>query len=367
MKVKLRLLLAVLCLFFSTVAPVCTSWSAAALAQGSGSAEQHVQVSLLADSLAIMPGRPFEVGIKLKMEDGWHTYYKECGDAGMPTSVVWQLPRGFSASEIIWPKPDKFSDAGIVTYGYKDSVMLAVRITPPKDIKSGEIVSIKGLVKYLTCKDVCLPGKQAVAIDLPVSTIDPPQAPDADAFKQLGEGFKGSVNDLSMTPEGHGAKASSATVSVLEQNFQSAAPKEGLFYYLGFALLGGFILNFMPCVLPVIAIKVMSFLEQAQEAPGRVRLLGLTFSAGIISSFMVLAGLVASIKAAGQSIGWGFQFQYPGFLIVMCAVVLLMALSFFGLFYVNVGVGGELDKLSAREGFVGTFFKGVLATVLSTP
>lgn len=366
MKVKLRLL-AVLCLFFCTVAPVCTNWSAAALAQGSGSAEQHVQVSLLADSLAIMPGRPFEVGIKLKMEDGWHTYYKECGDAGMPTSVVWQLPRGFSASEIIWPKPDKFSDAGIVTYGYKDAVMLAVRITPPKDLKSGEIVSIKGLVKYLTCKDVCLPGKQAVAIDLPVSTIDPPQAPDADAFKLLGEGFKGSVNDLSMTPEGHGAAASSATVSVLEQNFQSAAPKEGLLYYLGFALLGGFILNFMPCVLPVIAIKVMSFLEQAQEAPGRVRLLGLTFSAGIISSFMVLAGLVASIKAAGQSIGWGFQFQYPGFLIVMCAVVLLMALSFFGLFYVNVGVGGELDKLSAKEGFVGTFFKGVLATVLSTP
>ncbi len=124
----------------------------------------------------------------------------------------------------------------------------------------------------------------------------------------------------------------------------------------------------MPCVLPVIAIKVMSFLEQASEKPARVKLLGLVFSLGIISSFMVLALLVALVKSAGQSVGWGFLFQYPLFVLSMAAVVLLFSLSLFGLFYVNLSLGQDgLNKLSSGEGLVGTFFKGVLATVLSTP
>lgn len=348
-------------------------FSQAALAQ-SMQAEKHVKVNLLADTLAVMPGRPFKIGIELQMDKDWHTYYKECGDAGMPTSVDWQLPPGFKASELIWPKPEKFSDAGIVTYGYRDKVLLAVRMTPPAQLKAGEQLTFKGRVKYLTCKDICLPGKEDVSIVLPASTIDPPASPQADLFEKLGDGFQGQVKDLSLEPEHGGASAtegapaasSGQSVSVLDEKFNNAGPEQGLLYYLGFALVGGFILNFMPCVLPVIAIKVMSLLEQGQD-PGRVRLLGLTFAMGIISSFMLLAAVVIVIKAAGQTVGWGFQFQYPGFLIIMCAVVLLMALSFFGLFYVNVGVGEGLEAISSKEGYVGTFFKGVLATVLSTP
>ena len=111
----------------------------------------------------------------------------------------------------------------------------------------------------------------------------------------------------------------------------------------------------------------MSLLEQAKEEPARVKLLGLVFASGIVSSFMALALVVISIKAAGQSVGWGFQFQYPAFIVVMCAVILLMALSLFGLFYVNVQASGQIDQLARQEGLTGTFFKGVLATILSTP
>lgn len=332
-------------------------------------AEKHVQIALVSDKQSIKAGQTIELGIKIKMEEGWHTYYKEPGDAGMATSVQWQLPPGFSASEIIWPRPYKFSDAGIVTYGYEDATILGVRLTAPANLKEGSI-EIKGKVKYLTCKDVCLPGKQDIVITLPVSTAEPEASADAQALKDLGDGYQGSVNELTAPGAGAhsgstGISSGSQAVSVLDEKFDTG-PSQSIFYYIGFALVGGFILNFMPCVLPVIAIKVMSFLEQAQEEPGRVKILGLIFSLGIISSFLVLAGIVTAIKAAGQSVGWGFQFQYPGFLIIMCAVVLLMALSFFGVFYVNVSVG-EIDKLSAREGYVGTFFKGVLATVLSTP
>lgn len=336
----------------------------------SASAEDAVYVTphLISDSSAVVAGQSFKLGVHLDMAQGWHTYYKEPGDAGMKTSIDWQLPPGFKVSELIWQKPEKFVEAGITTYGYHDKALLAAVVTAPARLTVGDKLDFKAKVKWLSCKEICLPGKGEVELHLPVSTSSSPSA-EAQEFEQLGAGFNGSVKDIGSADE---SSTRSKEISVLDSDYKidggAAADSASLFTYLGFALIGGLILNIMPCVLPVIAIKVMSFLEQAQDSPARVRLLGLTFSAGIISSFLVLALVVIALKAGGQSIGWGFQFQYPGFLIVMCAVVLLMSLSFFGLFYVNITVGqGEIDKLSQGEGFVGTFFKGVLATVLSTP
>ncbi len=348
--------------------------------------EVYVVPHLVSDVSAVAAARTFKLGVLLDMKEGWHTYYKEPGDAGMKTSIDWQLPPGFKASEIIWQKPQKFIEAGITTYGYHDKVLLAAVITPPAAFKPADKTFVfKAKVKWLSCKDICLPGQGDVSLTLPVAA-EPAPSGQADQFKALGDGFQGSVDELkvepaasSVTSAGTGqnstqvpakdsTKDSGAAVSVLDADYKLDGASDSLITFLVGALIGGLILNVMPCVLPVIAIKVISFLEQAQDSPARVRLLGLTFSAGIISSFMALALVVIALKAAGQSIGWGFQFQYPGFLIAMCAVVLLMSLSFFGLFYVNIAVGqNEIDKLSQGEGFVGTFFKGVLATVLSTP
>lgn len=333
--------------------------------------EVYVVPRLLSDVSAVAAGKPFKLGVLLEMKSGWHTYYKEPGDAGMKTSIDWQLPAGFKASELIWQKPEKFVEAGITTYGYHDKVLLAAVITPPASFKSSDkSFDFKAKVKWLSCKDICLPGQGDVSLKLDAAkSADAPASAQVDQFKALGDGFSGSVDqlpDASAAP----AKTSSNSISVLDADYKvdSSADPSALLTFLGGALIGGLILNVMPCVLPVIAIKVISFLEQAQDSPARVRLLGLVFSAGIISSFMALALVVIALKAAGQSIGWGFQFQYPGFLIAMCAVVLLMSLSFFGMFYVNIAVGqNEIDKLSQGEGLVGTFFKGVLATVLSTP
>ena len=325
----------------------------------------YVTPHLISDTSSVVAGQSFKLGVRLEMAEGWHTYYKEPGEAGMKTSIDWQLPPGFTASELIWQKPEKFVDAGITTYGYHDKVLLAAVVTAPAKLNLGDKLDFKAKIKWLSCKDICLPGKGEVALQLPVAASAKPSV-EAEEFKQLGDGFLGSVSELTSS------EAPAKAVSVLDATYKVDNPGAGgggsLVTFLGFALIGGLILNIMPCVLPVIAIKVMSFLEQAQDSPARVRLMGLTFSAGIISSFLALAFVVITLKAGGQSIGWGFQFQYPGFLIVMCAVVLLMSLSFFGLFYVNITVGqGEIDKLSQGEGFVGTFFKGVLATVLSTP
>jgi thiol:disulfide interchange protein len=340
-------------------------------AQTNEDAGPYVFPRLLADTTAIVPGKPFRVGAELVMKKHWHTYYKESGEAGMPTKIKWKLPTGFTASDLLWEKPFKFNDSGIVTYGYSDKTIVAATITPPATLKAGEKIEIGATVKWLSCKDMCVPGSAQLSVFLPVA--DKADAANVENFKGLG--FDGPVESL---PEaGHDAASggtdrdNSQKKSILDQKLTVAGTKDeeqSLIAYLGLAFVGGFILNFMPCVLPVISIKVLSFMQQAGEDPKRVFQLGMTFTAGIVVSFMTLAALVIGIQTAGQKIGWGFQFQFPVFLLGMSVVVLLFALSLFGIFYIQVSAGqNQIDQLANKEGFVGTFFKGVLATILSTP
>jgi thiol:disulfide interchange protein len=339
----------------------------------------YVTAKLIADTTAIQAGKPFKLGVELAMKSGWHTYYKESGDAGLPSKISWKLPPGFTASELLWEKPSKFNDSGIVTYGYKDKTLIGATITPPASF-NGDKVDFKADVKWLSCAEICVPGGASVSLSMPVDKAGSVAAPaNAEEFSKLG--FEGSVKDLTIdgsskvspaVSQGNAVSNPRAPdgVSVLNQKFAvegSAEKPQSLLAYLGLAFIGGIILNVMPCVLPVIAIKVLSFFEQAKDEPARVRLLGLTFTAGIISSFMVLAVVVIALQATGNSVGWGFQFQYPGFLIAMSSLVLLFAMSLFGLFYVSVPGQGAVDQLANKEGYSGTFFKGVLATILSTP
>lgn len=135
-----------------------------------------------------------------------------------------------------------------------------------------------------------------------------------------------------------------------------------------FALLGGLILNFMPCVLPVIALKILSFVNQTREEPGRARQLGLIYAAGVWASFLVIAGLVIGVKSAGGIASWGMQYQNPVFLVGMTALVMLIALNLFGAFEITLGGSalGAAGELASREGKSGAFFNGMLATVLGT-
>jgi thiol:disulfide interchange protein len=136
-----------------------------------------------------------------------------------------------------------------------------------------------------------------------------------------------------------------------------------------YAFIGGLILNVMPCVLPVIALKVLGFVGQGRDAPRRVRALGLIYGLGVLASFLLLAGLVIGVKAAGHKAGWGMQFGSPQFLVALTTLVTLIALNLFGLFEVSLGgrVLGAAGGLAAKHGPAGAFFNGVLATVLATP
>jgi thiol:disulfide interchange protein DsbD len=145
--------------------------------------------------------------------------------------------------------------------------------------------------------------------------------------------------------------------------------RPSLLLMLAFALLGGLILNVMPCVLPVIALKVLGFLNQARESPAEVRKHGLIYGAGVLVSFLALAGVVIGVQQGGRAASWGMQFQNPQFLVGMTLLVTLVALNLFGLFEVTLRgeVMGAAASLASREGNAGAFFNGVLATALATP
>jgi thiol:disulfide interchange protein DsbD len=136
-----------------------------------------------------------------------------------------------------------------------------------------------------------------------------------------------------------------------------------------YAFIGGLILNLMPCVLPVIALKILGFVSEAKSEPRHIRAMGLVYAAGVLVSFFVLAAVVIGIKSAGHQAGWGMQFGNPIFLVCLTVLVTLVALNLFGVFEVTLG-GRAMDAagtLASKHGAAGAFFNGVLATALATP
>jgi thiol:disulfide interchange protein len=138
---------------------------------------------------------------------------------------------------------------------------------------------------------------------------------------------------------------------------------------LFFAFLGGLILNIMPCVLPIIALKILSFVKQSGEKPGRVRNLGLVYGLGVVVSFLILAALAIGVQQAGGLANWGDLFRHPNVQLTLTVLVTLIALNLFGLFEITLSsrATGAASDLASRQGFSGAFFNGVLATVLATP
>ena len=147
-----------------------------------------------------------------------------------------------------------------------------------------------------------------------------------------------------------------------------APPMEGgMFRYLLFAFLGGLILNLMPCVLPVISIKLFGLIKHRDIPRARLLSHNLTYAAGVIGTFMAFAGIVLAIKATGEEIGWGFQLQSPAFILIMMLILFILSLNLFGLFEFVTPGGSKLGSAKTEDSLVGDFFSGVLTTILSTP
>jgi thiol:disulfide interchange protein/DsbC/DsbD-like thiol-disulfide interchange protein len=147
----------------------------------------------------------------------------------------------------------------------------------------------------------------------------------------------------------------------------AAEDAKPLIWTLAIALIGGLILNLMPCVFPVLGIKIMGFVNQAGADRKRVALHGWVFSLGVLASFWSLAGLLAILRAGGDQLGWGFQLQSAPFVFVLAAIMLVFAMAMSGVFEFGMSATGVGSKLQSKDGLTGSFFTGVLATVVATP
>jgi thiol:disulfide interchange protein DsbD len=405
--------------------------------------KELVKAELLADASAIVPGKPFTIGLLLRMAPRWHTYWAFSGDAGLPTELKWKLPSGWRVGEIQWPIPLKTIDPGdIETYGYENEVLLMQEITPPQKIDNPS-TKLSAEANWLVCEKICIPGSATPQLELPVSTTSQPanselfaryrhllpqnwpgsnvasanwsrigrdlrlkitsetlaNYPALDFFPLPGQGvvvghptiesrnrnevtfripIESSEKNLSSIPglivfsqqpngEDRAAWQISAAPTI---SAASAAPARGIFTFLLFGFLGGIILNLMPCVLPVVSLKIFGFIQQAGQSRRKVLRSGIAFAVGIFAWFVGLALLLIVLKGAGRDVTWGgLQFTNPYFVLALSVIVLVFALNLFGVFEISLPQGLTRGLLSTteRRNDLGSFLQGVFATVLATP
>jgi len=150
-------------------------------------------------------------------------------------------------------------------------------------------------------------------------------------------------------------------------NTEGMSENTNLLYFFLMAYMGGVILNLMPCVLPVLSLKVFGLISAVGEEKSKIFRAGLVFTGGVLFSFAILAGVVALLKSLGEQVGWGFQFQSPYFVMGLMFVIYVFALSLFDLFEIAPPGAEKIDKLAQKGGLGGSFFEGILAVLLATP
>ena len=314
------------------------------------SGDAKCQVSVRLDHIQAATGSEVLAGVVFSIPKHWHIFWKKPNATGEPPKFKWTLPEGITAGEIKWPQHTQLELFGETANVYENIVMLLAPLAVAKDAKHGDYeIGLK--VTWQECNDkTCVPQEKTIQLTLKIGS-------EATLAKAPME-FKAWLAKVPVESGGTGGG-----------DLANDGPKS-IWYILSFAFLGGLILNVMPCVLPVISMKILGFVQQSQEAPGRLRNLGLTYGMGVFFSFMVLAGVMIAAKQATGMASWGMQMQSPNFNLVLMLVVTLVALNLFGVFEVTLGGGGALNKanaLASREGYLGAFFNGILATALATP
>jgi len=432
---------------------------------GAWVASDNVKARLVSEADALSPGRSSWVALEFEIREGWHTYWRNPGDSGLPTKLAWTLPPGVSAGEIAWPTPHRFEVGPLVNYGYAKHAMHLVEITADRDLKAAAApLELAAKASWLVCADVCIPESANLTLKVPVTAAsaaaDPAVAPlfaaaraelpstapaatdarfdhgqlvlsfgkewgatlsrvSALAFYPYSDGAieyaapqtmtrhdgavelamkvgdqppqPPAVRGVLLATEPSGGETLAVPMEIAAQLAAAAVPAAGaapvtssgaredvagaagpadhpaLPVLVLLAVLGGLVLNLMPCVFPVLSIKAIGLVEQAKKHPAAVRLKGLVFAAGVIASMLTLAGVLLALRSGGEQIGWGFQLQSPLFVTLMVYLLLAVGLNLSGVFEVGGGLAGVGDALTQGDSVKASFFTGVLTTLVATP
>ena len=457
---RLSRLLFVLLIAFATRLP--------ALAASNSADAPHVHVELLVLQQGLNRGQSADAGFYFKLEPGWHVYWKNPGDAGLPPRVKWTLPEGISARALQFPAPKRLPLGPLMDFGYEDEVLFPLTIEVAKMAKPGPAV-LHAKVDWLVCQASCIPGKAELELSRdvygsPAKAVI--EASDLSVFKRFfgripkplpsglkttfqpaQQGFRlvietgkreteatffpaeqgildnptpqkitpttrGLILDLKKDAAGLGANPaqlagvlelsggrafeiaalppgstalaakSDASAPAVVPNTSPSGPETSsqppdaqpigslpllLARASGLAFLGGLLLNLMPCVFPVLFLKGLALVNSGNEERGKLRAHGLVYALGILVSFWVLVAVLLGLRAAGATLGWGFQFQSPVFLSLMAGLLFFLGLSLAGQFEIGLTLTSAGGSLAAKQGYSGSFFTGVLAVVVATP
>ncbi len=425
------------------------SFPAFAFTQGEQKEPDHYVIPrLLADETQVSGGETIRIGLEETIHPKWHVYWKNPGDSGTPTEINWELPKGFSVSELEFPAPLKIAYPPLTNYGHEEQPIFLQNLTLPKTLPAGEI-TLNATVNLLVCHDICIPETHKVSLILNGDQdAEPAKIKDAELklpihqdwktnFHKDGENFvlKSILEDTSelakaqnvrLFPEDWGAvdNNAEATLEILDTGFRltqkagerdftelknlpvvvtydldgekksfriiakleadagqllgSIVPniepaengttqKTGFLKAVFLALLGGLVLNLMPCVFPVLSMKALSLVNLNDKEEKKARAYGLFYTLGILISFAIIAGTLIALKAGGAEIGWGFQLQNPIMIIVLIYLIFTLGLNLSGFFEFSGRLAGAGQNLSQKSGNKGAFFTGVLATLVATP
>lgn len=431
-----------------------------------------VTVELVARRTAGIPRAANDIGILLKHEPGWHTYWQFSGDSGYPPSVEWKLPRNWKAESRGWPVPEKHKLGPITNFVYSGEVLLPFNLEIPWGTPYGGTYTLRAKVDYLACKEVCIPGTAQVSLKLPVE-VAAKNGPLNDKFastlksvpeKAASEYISAVIEDdriridfaplagkiekkveffplteglvdfreldrvvpgkdlvslylkagqkyleslkaghpvpftgvivadggpekdgwaiettldvkpgavtLPWAPEEPPAKEITRTVPTAQlPQAPSEAASMKTTTALGFAFLGGLILNLMPCVFPVLSLKILQLVDGSRRK-GALALHGVAFTAGVLVSMAALAGALLILRGLGLAIGWGFQLQQPWVVAVLILLFSAITLNLLGVFEFTAA-SHLADSRAVRKlpttGPLGSFFTGVLAVVVASP
>ena len=377
----------------------------------------HAKLSLIKDHSSFIPGTSINVGLKIEMDEGWHTYWKNPGDSGGPIEISWDLPDGFSASDIQWPTPERIPYPPLMTYGYEDFVIFPFVLSIPENYEDD---SFSLNVDLLVCADVCIPESGIIIDNLENTQSDddiylwlqkiPKEVIDSYAYLEnqslfLDVTFDQIIKDIYFFPDKgsflnfpdkneFNNDLNKITIRTflndpLQQNIQGVLKINNIGYLVDttieteiissssleitflialiFAFIGGLILNLMPCVFPVISLKVLSFVSMGGDSHDKIRKHAYAFSAGVLFTFLTFAVSIILLKQAGYLIGWGYQLQSPavvGFLSLLMVFLALVLIT-------ENSIGDSLTKLgniqTNNDSYLSSLFTGVLAVVVASP
>lgn len=335
-------------------------WATAAPAEAQLGKQQKASFVLNADRTAYEAGTPARVAALVSIDPGWHVNgHKPTFEYLIPTVLELSLPEGWSAGAIQYPQAElqTFSFEIQPLAVYDGDVVILAEVKVPDGAPAGAY-PVKASLRYQACNDSqCLPPVTAEA-EIPLTVGPGGQPQHAGLFAQA----------AAKVGDGEGGAPPGAVKKEQPSANAKAKPAGSLVLTLLLALLGGLILNAMPCVLPVLSLKIFGLVRSAGHGRAEVVRGTLATSAGILASFWALALAAIAARSAGAAVGWGIQFQRPGFVAFLAVVVVLFCLNLWGLFEIPLPQSlARLGGTGPREGIAGHFASGLFATLMATP